>query len=228
MKNILITGASGNLGKASVEKFLASGYRVIATVSPGKTLGYPVSDSVDVREVDLTNESMVSDAVQKVIEDYKTIDASLLLVGAYGAGSIQNTNGAALRKMIALNFETSYFTARALLEKMKQQSGGRIILIGARPALNAQEGKEAIAYALSKSLIFKLADYINAESNTTRVTASVIVPGVIDTELNRKANPSADFSQWVKPEEIAEAMLYVCSDSARPLRNAVIELYNNS
>ncbi len=44
-KNVLITGASGNLGKATVDKFLKEGYNVLATVTPGKTLGFPGTGS---------------------------------------------------------------------------------------------------------------------------------------------------------------------------------------
>jgi NAD(P)-dependent dehydrogenase (short-subunit alcohol dehydrogenase family) len=56
MKNILITGASGNVGKAAVEKFLTEGHRVIATVTPGKGLGYETKEKVFTYEADLTNE----------------------------------------------------------------------------------------------------------------------------------------------------------------------------
>ena len=47
MKTVIITGAAGNLGKACVEKFLAEGYKVIATVTPGKTLGYEVKGDIE-------------------------------------------------------------------------------------------------------------------------------------------------------------------------------------
>jgi NAD(P)-dependent dehydrogenase (short-subunit alcohol dehydrogenase family) len=80
-KNVLITGASGNLGKAAVEKFIAEGYKVIATVTPGKGLGFDVPGDVETFEADLTNEKNVEEVVQKIIDKHSSIDAALLLVG---------------------------------------------------------------------------------------------------------------------------------------------------
>ncbi len=62
-KNVLITGASGNLGKATVDKFLKEGYNVLATVTPGKTLGFP-APGVQLYEADLTDENSVNASSQ--------------------------------------------------------------------------------------------------------------------------------------------------------------------
>jgi NAD(P)-dependent dehydrogenase (short-subunit alcohol dehydrogenase family) len=111
---------------------------------------------------------------------------------------------------------------------LTQPNGGKLIFVGSRPALKPQEGKNVLAYALAKSLIFKLADLLNAEGSSKNVTASVIVPSTIDTEVNRKAMPDKDFSAWVKPEEIADAMAFICSDTGKPLRETVLKIYNRS
>ena len=226
-KNVLITGASGNLGKASVEKFLKEGYNVIATVSPGKSLRY--GDNVKTYEVDLTNESAVASVIEQIIGDYSTLDAALLLVGGFAIGSIEKTDGALIKKMFALNFETAYYVARPVFQQMlKQSDGGRIVLVGSRPALNPKDGKNTVAYSLSKSLIFRLAEILNAEGASKNVTSSVIVPSIIDTPENRSAMPDSDFSKWVKPEDIADTMHYVCSPSGQALRETVLKVYNKS
>lgn len=227
-KNVLITGASGNLGKATVEKFLSEGYTVIATVTPGKSLGFEAED-VHAYDADLTDEKSVDTVVKKIITDHTTLDAALLLVGGYASGNIQNTDGGLLKKMFALNFDTSYFVARPVFQQMLMQpNGGRLIFVGSRPALLAKEGKNSLAYGLAKSLIFKLADVLNEEGSSKNVTASVIVPSTIDTEINRKAMPDKDFTAWVKPEEIADAMAYLCSEKGTPLRETVLRLYNRA
>ncbi len=227
-KNVLITGASGNLGKATVEKFLSEGYTVIATVTPGKSLGFE-AEGVHAYEADLTDEKSVDTVVKKIITDHTTLDATLLLVGGYASGNIQNTDGSMLKKMFALNFDTSYFVARPVFQQMlTQPNGGRIIFVGSRPSLLAKEGKNSLAYGLAKSLIFKLADVVNAEGSSKNVTASVVVPSTIDTEVNRKAMPDKDFTAWVKPEEIAEALAFLCSEKSRSLRETVLKVYNRA
>lgn len=228
-KNVLITGASGNLGKAAVQKFLSEGYKVIATVSPGKKLGFDITGDVETFEADLTDEKNVEQVIAKVINEHKTIDAALLLVGGFAPGGINETDGASLKKMYSQNFETAYYTARPVfLQMVKQIGGGRIILIGARPALNAQDGKNLLSYALSKSLLFKLADFLNAEGSSKNVIASVVVPSTIDTPINRQSMPNAAFSNWVKPEEIAEVMAFITSANGKALRDPVFKVYGNA
>ncbi len=228
-KTILITGASGNLGKATVLRFLNDGHRVIAIVSPGKTLGFEVQGDFMVREANLTDESSIATVIAKIIAESKSIDVALLLVGGYASGSVFETDEALLKKMYSQNFETAYFAARPVfLQMMKQPLGGRIIFIGARPALLPKDGKSSLAYALSKSLIFKLADLLNEEGASKNVLSSIIVPSTIDTPVNRAAMPSADFSSWVKPEAIAEVMAFVASEVADDLRDTVIKVYGRS
>ena len=225
-KNIIITGASGNLGKACVSRYAADGYRVIGTVSPGKTLGYHVPGDIESFPVDLTNGQNVSEMVTSIISKYQTIDAALLLAGGFMAGGINETDGDSLKKMYSLNFETAYFMARPVFMQMQRQpSGGRIILVGSRPSLNADEGKNLIAYSLSKSLLFNLADLLNAEGAPQNVITSVVVPSVIDTPDNRKSNPSANFSDWVKPEKVAERMAFITSRNGRSLQDTIIKVY---
>ena len=228
-RNVIITGASGNLGRATVEKFVSEGYSVIATVSPGKSLGFDVTAAVETMEVELTDEMLVEATVRKIISKYKTIDAALLLVGGFAMGDISTTDSGSLRKMYSLNFETAYFFARPVFSQMvKQSTGGRIVFIGARPALLAKDGRKMLAYGLSKSLIFKLSEYLNAEGAGKNVVSSVVVPSTIDTPANRKSMPDADFSSWVTPEAIAEVMEFITSNRAVPLRDSVYKVYGDA
>jgi NAD(P)-dependent dehydrogenase (short-subunit alcohol dehydrogenase family) len=229
MKTVFITGASGNLGAATVEKFLQEGYKVIATVTPGRTLGYDAKGEIEIYEADLTDEKSVDNVLVKVVTKHKNIDAALLLVGGYASGGLTETDGTLLRKMISLNFETAYFVCRPLFQQMMQQeNGGRIIMVGARPALRAKEANRSLGYALSKSLIFKLADALNVAGSDNNVTASVIVPSTIDTPSNREAMPKADFTKWVAPEEIAAAMTHLCSSATKSWRDSTLKIYGRS
>ena len=142
--------------------------------------------------------------------------------------AIQDTDSASLKKMFSLNFDTAYFAARPIFNQMTKQSAGRIIFVGARPALNPADGKNTLAYSLSKSLIFKLAELLNAEGAANNVVSHVIVPGIIDTPVNRNAMPNANFSDWVKAEEIAEMMSYLCSEKGSAIRDTTVKLYGHS
>jgi NAD(P)-dependent dehydrogenase (short-subunit alcohol dehydrogenase family) len=228
-KNVLITGASGNLGQAVVEKYVAADYRVIATASPGKAAALRENKNITVVEVDLTREADVALTVQNIVQQFSLVDIALLLVGAYASGGIEQADSDSLRNQYTLNFETAYHVVRPVfLQMLKQPLGGRIVLVGSRPSLQAEEGKNSLAYALSKSLLFKLADYLNAEGSSQNVVTTVAVPSVIDTPANRKANPAANFSDWVSPEEIAGILFYITSEQGRALREPIVKIYGNT
>ncbi|MEZ4945700.1 MAG: SDR family NAD(P)-dependent oxidoreductase [Cyclobacteriaceae bacterium] len=229
MKNVLITGAGGILGQACVTAFQKKGYQVIAILSPGKKLSYTPIDPVSVYNADLMNESNTQEVLAQVIKDHPSIDISLFLVGGFAMGTIDNTDGSMIKKMISLNFETAYYSAQVMFSQMaKQKNGGRIVFVGARPSLDAKAGKSVLAYALSKTLIFKLAELLNEEGKDKNIISSVFVPSIIDTPDNRKAMPNANTDQWVKPEEIAEIIEFATSEKGSVLREPIIKVYGKS
>ncbi|MEO6317123.1 MAG: SDR family NAD(P)-dependent oxidoreductase [Chitinophagaceae bacterium] len=229
MKTIIITGSNGNLGTACVKKFLDTGYRVIAVGGrddqPGFGTGNP---QYAFSKVDLSDESETGIFISDCIKKYGTIDAALLLVGGFTAGNMAAATGTIVQQMFSLNFETAYFMARPLLQHMQDYNYGRLVFIGARPALVAAQGKDLMAYALSKSLLFKLAEFMNEACKGTNITATVIVPGTIDTPLNRKSMPDTNPANWVTPAAIAETIAFAVSDNANALREPVLKLYNNA
>jgi len=228
-RTILITGANGGLGAATVKIFLDKGYKVIAVDHSGTHLGFAAAhDNFELKAVDATDETAVSAFVEEIVELYDNIDGALMLVGGFAMGDIAATDGEALRKMYSLNFETAYFFARPLFQHMMEKGYGRLVFIGSRPALKPEQGKGILAYSLTKGLLFHLADLLNATAKGKNVVASVIAPSTIDTAVNRKSMPEADFSAWVKPEEIASLMEFICSEKGNALREPVYKIYNNA
>ena len=228
-KTVIITGATGNLGTAVTKKFLAEGYTLIATVTSEEAKkDLPQSDKLHAETVNLTDENETENFVQRSLEQHKRIDAALLLVGGFATGAIGATKSSDIKKQLALNFETAYNVARPLFAHMMENGEGRLVFIGSRPALNAAAGKHLIAYGLSKSLLFKLADYLNEEAKGKNVTATVVAPSTIDTPLNRKDMPNANPDNWVKPEALADVLEFVVSEKGAPLRETVLKVYNNA
>ena len=229
MKKIIITGANGNLGSAVTKFFLEKGYTLITTVhNEDAKKEMPQHPNLEVEAVNLANEPETASFVQKVIASHGTIDAALMLVGGFTTGKIENTKTEDIKNQIALNFETAYNITQPLYQHMLQNGYGRLVFIGARPALQAADGKNLVAYALSKSLLFKLAEFINKAAKGKNITATVVVPSTIDTPPNRKNMPEANPGNWVKAEDLAEILEFVCSDKATALRETVLKVYNNA
>lgn len=229
MKTIIITGANGNLGSAVTNEFLNKGYRVVATVAAESMLAdLPPHKHLEIQVVDLMNEEAAAGFIESVIGKYAKVDAALLLVGGFAMGNIAASTGSDIEKQIALNFNTAYYVTRPLFRQMIEQNNGHIVFIGARPAIEAAQGKNLLAYGLSKSLLFKLAEYLNEEAKGKNVTVTVVAPSTLDTPLNRKSMPDTDPDIWVKPSALAEILEFVVSDKSGPLRETILKVYNNA
>lgn len=229
MKTAIITGASGNLGQAVVRKFITEGYKVIGTIlhNDSVSLDFP-EHRFEKMVVDLMDEKGSKEFVENVVSKYGSIDAAVLTVGGFAMGNIATTSTADIMKQYQLNFETAYNVAHPVFVQMIKQTSGRIFMIGSKPGLDGKHGKGMIAYALGKSLIFRLAELMNDETHGTNVVTAVVVPGTIDTPTNRKAMPDANFINWTKAADIANAIHYHCTSEASALREPLIKVYNNS
>jgi len=229
MKAIIVTGANGNLGAATVRKLLEEGYQVIAVDNHSNQLDFAMNhDYFEFHSINLKEEEETAAFVHSVISRHGRVDGGVMLVGGFTAGSIADTGDEAIDAMIALNFKTAFHLAKPLLSHMEGNQQGRLIFIGARPALKPSQGKDLMAYALSKSLLFNLADFINESVIGKNISASVIVPSTIDTVANRKAMPDANPENWVKPEQLADMIELVLSQKGSALRETVLKVYHNS
>jgi NAD(P)-dependent dehydrogenase (short-subunit alcohol dehydrogenase family) len=228
-KTAIVTGASGNMGQAVIRKFLAAGYKVVGTIVPNDPVKIEIDDTnFETVVVNLMDEDHSQQFVESIVKSHGGIDTAVLTVGGFAMGTVAETKTADVMKQYKLNFETAYNTARPVFVQMLKQNSGRIFIIGSRPGLDAKNGKGMVAYGLSKSLIFRLAELMNDEAQGHNVVTSVVVPSTIDTPQNRKSMPDADPGKWVKPEDIANIIHFYSTEEAAVLREPVIKIYNNA
>lgn len=226
-KVVIVTGANGNLGQAVVQKFLTENYLVFGTETKSNNQNSPVKN-LEKTVVDLSNENAAANFVNDVIKKHDAIDVAVLTAGGFAMAKVEGTKASDILDQYKINFETAYNIAKPAFLQMLKQGSGRIFLIGSKPGLNAKDSKGMIAYGLSKSLIFRLAELMNDEATGTNVVVSVVVPSTIDTPPNRKAMPDAVFNKWVKPEAIADVIYWHCTNEAAALRESIIKVYNHA
>lgn len=224
---ILITGASGNLGRSIVEELHNHGFSILATIGAEKEintfdhLANVKSHIVNVLDVANVDAFLTANADAK-------IETAILLIGGFAQGHLRDTDLTTMDKMYQLNFVSAFNIVKPLLTQFEKQGGGHFIFVGARPAINVEEGKNLFAYAVSKNMVFKMAEIINADGKDKNISATVIVPGTIDTPLNRSAMPDADPTKWITPEAIGRAVTFVLSDTGKTLHEPIFKLYNKS
>ena len=229
MKIAVVTGATGNLGQAVVKKFIGAGYKVIGTIIPNDQTptDYP-TDQFDKVVVDLMNEHDSQGFIDSVISKYGTVDIAVLTVGGFAMGKIAETKTSDIQTQYKLNFETAYNVARPAFVQMMKQGSGRIFIIGSKPGLDARNAKGMVAYGLTKSLIFRLAELMNEEAKGKNIVTSVVIPSTIDTPQNRQSMPEAKFENWVKAEQIADVIFFYSTEQGSVVREPFIKVYNNA
>jgi len=228
-KTILITGAAGNLGGAVLKKFLENDFQIAAYVSDRRTNKLEAASNLKIFPLDLLDEDQVQKSVRQVIDIFGNIDMAVLTVGGFAMGGLADTGKEEMNKMYRLNFLTAYHVARQVfLQMQEQEDGGQVILTGSRPAIHPGSAGNMLSYALSKSLVFRLAEVINEEGRGSEITASVVVPGIIDTPQNREAMPDADFTAWVTASEIADNIYHLSTPAGRQLRESIVKVYGES
>lgn len=221
-KTAIISGANGALGSVLVQKFLNNSYYVaglyhsqVETFTEKNFNGYTVN---------LLDEDATSNTVQEIISKGSKIDVLVCTAGGFASGNIDNTHNAELQKQYQLNFLTAYNLVQPVYLQMKKQGYGKIFLVGSQQGLTSYKATNAIAYGLSKSLLFHLAEILNKDSHG-KVIISVVVPSIIDTKANRESMPDEDFSKWVTPEEIANIILFYSSDAANAIREPILKIF---
>ena len=136
------------------------------------------------------------------------IDVLVQLVGGYAGGkSVVDSDDAAFDQMMNVNVRTSFHMFRAVLPLMRAQGSGRILAIGSRAAV--EPSPKIGLYGASKAALVSLVRGVAAENADHKITANVILPGTMDTPANRAAMPSANFSQWVPPAQVASLLVHL-------------------
>lgn len=201
-KVIVVSGASGNLGKAIVRHFLSLDWRVIGLVH--RTSGDSMPNNYEEMQMDLLEEGSVEKGMADIIGRHRRIDAAVLTAGGFAMGDMAHTSVEDLEKQYRLNFITAYNLAKPVFAQMKLQQNGNLFFTGSGQGLDTHRGKGVVAYSLAKSQLFQLANILNADAESTSVKTYVLVPNIIDTPQNRRSMPEADYRQWESPESIAK------------------------
>jgi NAD(P)-dependent dehydrogenase (short-subunit alcohol dehydrogenase family) len=232
-KVVMVTGASGNLGSAVTRAFAEAGARLALIDRHPEQLveDFPQlvqkPDQFLAEDVDLTKQEAVTAVVEKIIAKFGRIDVLVHTVGGFFSGPpLHETPLEKLDFMLLLNAKTTFLTNQAVLQKMVPQGSGKIINIAARPAL--QGNKNMSAYSAAKAAVLRLTESAAAEVKTHGINVNAVLPGTIDTPQNREVMPQANTDNWVKPESLADVILFLASAAARDIHGAAIPVYGRS
>lgn len=222
-KVILITGAAGNLGRVVAERALSYGARIIVTDWFGNQLENLFQESNNVAlfpDIDLSQANSCREFVDKGQEKFGEIDGLISTVGGFAYSSVDEDSYLTWEKMVDLNMKTTFHISQAILNPMKKQGRGSMVLTAATAASKGPPGVSA--YASSKSMVMRFTESLAGEVKQTGIRVNAVAPSVIDTPENRSAMPDTDPIGWVSADEIADVMLFLISDHSRGINGAII------
>jgi len=234
----LVAGGTGGLGRAVSLAFVQEGARVIVTFQrPGDLdelkkaasakLVAADGASLDGFNVDVTDDAAVTKLIDGIVARHGRLDCLVNAVGGYAGGvKLWELEAKIFEQQLTLNLRAGFVLARAAARVMVKQGAGSIVNVASKAAVDHAAG--AAAYAASKAAAVAMIDCLAADLKGTGVRANSILPSIIDTPANRKAMPKAKFAAWPKPEEIAQVILFLCSDEAKLISGASIPVYGDS
>jgi NAD(P)-dependent dehydrogenase (short-subunit alcohol dehydrogenase family) len=229
-KIVLVAGGTGGLGKAVSLAFLAEGamtvvtYRSQAEYVALREAAGSAAKQLEGYTADVTDEAAVKALVDDILNRHGQLDVLINTVGGYAGGiKLWELDMKTFDQMLALNLRSGYVLARAALLPMLKQRSGAIVNIAAKAAFD--HGAGASAYAASKAAAVAMMDSLAEDLKGTGVRVNSVLPSIIDTEVNRKAMPDANFAAWPKPEDIARVVLFLASDQAKVVHGAAVPVY---
>jgi NAD(P)-dependent dehydrogenase (short-subunit alcohol dehydrogenase family) len=232
-KVVVITGAVGNLGRASAEAFRVSGAHTVLVDRAADRLHHQFTELVMSPDhlllggVNLADEAAIAGAMGSAVERFGRVDVLVNTVGAWrGGAATHETPIADWETLFAANLRPTLLASRAVAPHFLARRSGRIINVAARGGVSGDAGNAA--YSAAKSAVLRLTEAMSAELKSSGINVNAVLPSTIDTPQNRAAMPEADHARWVRPEAIADVILFLASDGARAIHGAAIPVYGLS
>ena len=223
-RTVVVTGGTGALGRAVVDRLLNSDARPVVTWRNERELRESYfGDRVRMQQLDVSDEA----AVEKLFADLDDVWSSIHLVGGFAMAPVEKTSAADFRRMFDVNAITCFLCCREAVRAMRRTGGGgRIVNVAARPAVVPTGGM--IAYSASKAAVASITQSLAEELKPEGILVNAVLPSIMDTPANRAAMPKVDFAAWPKVEEVAEAICFLASPSNALTSGALLPVYGKA
>jgi 3-oxoacyl-[acyl-carrier protein] reductase len=223
VRTVLVTGGNRGIGFAIAEEFVASGYRVAVTARSGQ--GPEGSMTVT---ADVTDSASLDTAIAEVEAALGPIEVLVANAGITKDTLLMRMSDEEFESVVDTNLNGVFRVVKRVTKSMLRQKFGRVILIGSVVGLLGSAGQ--VNYSATKSALVGIARSITREIGAKNITANVVAPGFIDTDMTaalseelastyRSRIPAGRFAS---PEEVAKVVRWIASDEASYISGAVI------
>ena len=202
-KELLIFGSNGALGSGVSDCLRGKGYDKIYLFGTKHREEEPDPTTIKVITNDLSIEANVEKAFKNISPSKDTVYFLFSTIGGFAGGNkIWESLVDELDKMINMNFKTSFLIAKHFSLLIKESHSGSLFFTAAYTGLSPEIGKAA--YGASKAALIHLVKTLAEEGKEIKMSVNAVAPFIIDTPANRSWMKNADYSLWLKPEEVGE------------------------
>ncbi|MBL0888068.1 3-oxoacyl-ACP reductase FabG [Myceligenerans indicum] len=220
---VVVTGAARGIGRSIAEQFVAGGDRV-ATLYRGGEL----PEGVHGYKADITDTDAVNDAFTQIEQDLGPVEVLVANAGVTKDQLLMRMSDEEFEQVVDVNLTGTFRCVRRAAKSMIRKRYGRIVLIGSLVGLYGVPGQ--VNYGASKAGLVGMARSISRELGGRGITANVVAPGFIETDMTAELPPKTrDFyldgipaGRFARPEEVAGVVAFVASDAAAYITGAVI------
>lgn len=220
-KVAVITGGFGQLGQAVVRRLLTGGWHVALLDSAPLDTFKGERGTFALGAVDLTSSSAGQQAMGSIAQQLGRIDALVNVAGAFRWETVEAGSAETFDMLYSTNLRTAVVATQAAMPHLLKQSASAIVNIGAAAA-NARAGTGMAAYTASKAGVAKFTESLAEEFKNRGLRVNAVLPSIIDTPVNRRDMPDADYSTWVAPDALADVIAFLLSDAARAVTGALL------
>jgi len=221
-KKIVITGAFGALGSVVASRVRAAGATVACIdFAPTSKAPNSIADYLLLGDVDLSSPDAAAKALQAATQRMGGLDGVVNIAGGFRWEKIEGGSLETWNLLYNINLRTAVNAIQAALPLLQKESGS-IVNVGAAGAIKAGAGMGA--YAASKAGVAKLTEALAEEIKDGCVRVNAILPSIIDTPANRADMPTAEYDRWVKPEQVADLIVFLLSEHASAITGALIPI----
>ncbi|MEH7072494.1 SDR family oxidoreductase [Neobacillus drentensis] len=211
----IVTGSSRGIGKEIAKKLAEQGMKltivgsssqIAETAEELKIMGYP---NVLPVQADVTKEEDMIAVVDKTIETYGSVD---LLVNNAGVGFFKLTEEVSLeewKKVFEVNVQGVFLATKAVLPHMKKRKAGTIINISSDVARYTIPN--GAAYTATKYAVQGFSGSVAQEVREYGIRVGTVNPGMVDTYFAESTQGLPEKKDWLKVEDIANAVVYMAS-----------------
>jgi NAD(P)-dependent dehydrogenase (short-subunit alcohol dehydrogenase family) len=220
---IAVAGAGGGLGPAVVDAFTRAGARVAACDNNAQAL--EALDAAHTCVADLVSDEGAAQWAQSVRAELGQVHGLIHLVGGWRGGpSLDEAPLEDLDLLHTLLFRTVVHTTRAFAADLRAAGDqGRFALVSAAQAQRPSAGNAAYAAMKAAAEAWTLA--FAAELKESGATANLVVVNALVTDAMKQANPDKAYKTFTHVDEVAESLVFVCSDAARKMSGQRLSLH---